>query len=327
MQPELAIILGLAIVYGYINGLHGSANIVATIISARALGPRSALILGAVGISLGPFLLGMAVARTIGTELMRPETTTPAVIVSALLGAILWSSFTLWIKIPSSISQSLIGGILGATWLQYGFSGDQIVGLNKTLAALFISPLLGFAVGFFFVRLIYRLSISATPRINRAFNRAQIMVALMMAISFGANDGQKIIAMMALGLLATGQTEAFFIPQWAIALSSATIGLGALMGGWRLIHTLGGKFYKIRPIHGFGAQVSSAFIIFVVGMMGGPVSGSQVVTSSILGAGSADRIQKVRWGVGGQILMGWILTLPLSALISGMIYQLIEKVF
>ncbi len=326
MQTELIIIIGLAMGYGYLNGLHGSANIVATIISARALSPRAALILATIGISLGPFLLGMAVARTIGTQLMHPASTTPAVIVAALSGAILWSSFTLWLKIPSSISQALIGGILGAVWLDYGFSGGQIAGLNKTLAALFLSPLLGLIVGFVAVRVVYRLSVMATPRINRSFNRAQILVALLMAIAFGANDGQKIIAMMALGLMATGQTQTFMIPDWIITLSAAMIGIGSLVGGWRLIHTLGGKFYKIRPIHGFGAQFSSALIIFGVGMLGGPLSGSQVVTSSILGAGSADGIQRVRWGVGQQILMGWLLTMPISALISALIYQIIMRV-
>jgi PiT family inorganic phosphate transporter len=327
MNTLLIVILLLACIYGYINGINGSANIVATIVSARAMKPRLALWLASFGIVAGPFLLGSAVSNTIGSELMRPETTTPNVVIAALASAILWSSFTLWLKLPSSISHSLIGGILGAVWFDYGINADQMGGLQKTLLALFISPLLGFMMGYIFVKITYRLSITASPKVNRIFNRAQVLASMLMAISYGSNEAQKITAMMALGLLATGVTDRFIIPQWTIALGAGVLGLGSLIGGWRLISTLGGKFYKIRPIHGFGAQLASTFILFGVGALGGPVSGSQVVTSSILGAGSADRIKKVRWGVGKQILMGWLFTLPVSALISAIIYQIIEKGF
>jgi PiT family inorganic phosphate transporter len=327
MNTLLILILLLACLYGYINGINGSANIVATIVSARAMKPRLALLSASFGIMLGPFLLGSAVSNTIGSELMRPETTTPTVVIAALLSAIIWSSFTLWLKLPSSISHSLIGGILGAVWLDYGINSAQMQGLQKTLLALFVSPLLGFMMGYIFVKITYRLSITATPKVNKTFNRAQVVASMLMAISYGSNEAQKITAMMALGLLATGVTSSFVIPQWTIALGAGALGLGSLIGGWRLISTLGGKFYKIRPIHGFGAQMASAFILFGVGSLGGPVSGSQVVTSSILGAGSADRIKKVRWGVGRQILMGWLFTLPVSATLSAIIYQIIEKGF
>ncbi|MCB9452278.1 MAG: inorganic phosphate transporter [Anaerolineaceae bacterium] len=326
MLASFAIILILSIAYGYLNGLHGSASVVATIISSRAMGPRSALLLAAIGIAIGPFAMGVAVASTIAVDFVSPQAVTPHVVVSALVGAILWSSFTLWARIPTSISQSLIGGIIGAGWAGFGPESIQVSGLYKVLAGLFLSPVLGLFVAYFMVRLIYFATQWADPHINRWFNRGQILVGLFMAISFGANDGQKIIAMMTLGLVATGILPHFAVPEWVVALSALAIGAGTLAGGWRLIKMLGGKFYRIRPIHGFGAQISSAGIIFVAGLLGGPVSGAQVVTSSILGAGSADRLQKVRWGVVQQILLGWLLTLPFSALITVIVYRLLEGV-
>ncbi len=310
----------LTIIYGYLNGLHGSAIIVATSISTRAIRPRLALLIASVTIGLGPAILGVAVANTIGTELLNPEAIRTNVIIAGLMGAIFWSSFTFWAKIPSSISQSLFGGLIGAAVAYGGTPAIQSQGLIKILTALFISPVLGLISAFVVVRVTYMVSTSATPKINRWFNRLQVLVTIIMGLSFGANDGQKIIAMFALGLLATQNTLSFEIPLWAIVLSSCTISLGALVGGWRLIHTLGGKFYKIRPVHGFGAQLSAGIISLSAAVVGAPISGTQVVTASILGAGSADRIQKVRWHIAQQILLGWILTIPLSALLAGFIY-------
>jgi PiT family inorganic phosphate transporter len=323
---SFAVILILAVAYGYLNGLHGSASVVATIISSRALAPRPALLLAAIGIGIGPFVLGVAVVNTIALDFVSPQAVTTRVVVAALLGAILWSSFTLWARIPTSISQSLIGGIMGAGWAGFGANSIQLGGLYKVLAGLFLSPVLGLFGAYLTVRLIYFLTQWADPHINRWFNRGQIPIALLMAIAFGANDGQKIIAMLALGLVATGLSPQFIVPEWVVAVSALAISIGTLTGGWRLIRTLGGKFYRIRPVHGFGAQVASTSIIFVAGMLGEPVSGAQVVTSSILGAGSADRIQKVRWGIVGQILIGWLLTLPFSALITVILYHLLERV-
>lgn len=312
----------LTIIYGYLNGLHGSAIIVATSVSTRAIRPRFALLIASVTIGLGPAILGVAVANTIGTELLNPEAIHTNVIIAGLMGAIFWSSFTFWAKIPSSISQSLFGGLIGAAVAYGGTTAIQLQGLIKILTALFISPVLGLVSAFIIVRLTYMVSMSATPKINCWFNRLQVLVTIIMGLSFGANDGQKIIAMFALGLLATQNTLSFEIPLWAIILSSCTISLGALVGGWRLIHTLGGKFYKIRPVHGFGAQLSAGIISLSSAVVGAPISGTQVVTASILGAGSADRIQKVRWHIAQQILLGWVLTIPLSALLAGFIYHL-----
>jgi inorganic phosphate transporter, PiT family len=315
----------LTLIYGYLNGLHGSAIIVATSISTRAIHPRLAILIAAITIGLGPALLGVAVANTIGKELLTSDAIQPNVITAGLIGAIVWSGFTFWAKIPSSISQSLFGGLIGAAIAYDGVATIQSQGLIKILAALFFSPIVGLIGAFLIVRLIYALSSNATPKVNRWFNRSQVIVTIIMGLSFGANDGQKIIAMFALGLLSTGATQSFEIPIWVIVLSSCTISLGALIGGWRLIKTLGGKFYKIRPIHGFGAQLSAGIIILGSAVVGAPISGTQVVTTSILGAGSADRVQKVRWHVVQQITIGWVLTIPLSALTAAIAYKVLLR--
>jgi PiT family inorganic phosphate transporter len=324
MTVGFAIILGLTIVYGYMNGVNSSASVVATIISSRAMNPAPALILAACGICVGPFLFGKAIANTIAVEFITPQATTVPVLISALIAAVLWSGVTIWFTIPSSVSQSLFGGLIGASWAGFGSHAIQTAGLSKILIALFVSPILGLFVALYVVRLIYFLSQWADPRINRWFNRGQVLTSALMALAFGANNGQIIIAVIALGLLAANINETFTVPGWVTIVSAATIGLGTLTGGMRIIKTVGGKFYKIRPIHGFGAQLSSFGIIFSAALLGGPVSSSQVVTSSILGAGSADRIQKVHWGVAQNILLGWMLTLPFSALFAVIAYQLVD---
>ena len=326
-QGSLAVILLLALIYGYLNGQHGSAAIVATMISSRAIGPRQALALAALGIAAGPFLLGVAVANTIARDLIAPEATTVPVVAAALTGAIVWSALTFWLHVPSSISQALIGGVVGAVTVASGWEAVQVPGLLRTMAALFLSPVLGLFAGFWVVRLSYALAAGATPHANVWFKRWQVVASILMAIAFGANDGQKIMGMVVLGLLATGVTDSFAVPTWVIAFSAASIGIGTLAGGWRLIHTLGGKFYKIRPIHGFGAQMASALVIFSAALLGGPVSGSQVVASAIVGAGSADRIQQVRWAIARNIVVGWLLTLPLSAVTAALTYVLTERFF
>ncbi len=324
MPAPIVIVFILAAVYGYLNGQYGSASIVSTMISSRSIGPRRALWLAAVGMSLGPFVLGTAVATTISSDFIRRDTIDETAIIAALAGAIVWCGLTLWLKLPVSISQSLIGGLIGAVWA--GFGRDAILsgGLVKILVGLFVSPVLGLAVGYTAVVLSYALSASATPHLNRWFQRGQVLASFFMALSFGSNDGQKLMGIIVLGLVSARYTHSYVVPLEVVAFCAAVVGLGTVMGGWRLIHTMGGKFYKIRPIHGFGAQVASTLVIWGAGVLGWPVSGSQVVTSAIVGAGSADRIRKVRWGIVQQILVGWVLTIPASALVGAAFYALLQ---
>ncbi len=320
----LIVVLLLIFLYGYLNGVLVSASIVSMTISSRALTSHRAFWLAALSMVIGPFLLGTAVANTIGAQLITSEAATLPVIGAGLIGAILWSGLALWLKFPVSISQALIGGLIGATWAGVGQQAILPQGLTKTLVALFLSPVLGLLVGYLVVKLTYRVCGNATPRLNLWLKRGQVPLSILMAISVSANDSQKCMGVLVLTLIASGFLETFTVPLWVVAFSAAATGLGALVGSWRLIHTMGGKFYKIRPIHGFGADLASNIVLFGSALLGAPVSGSQIVTTAIVGAGSADRIQKVRWGVLKNILTTWMLTIPLSGLISALSYVVIR---
>ncbi len=320
----LLVIFLLVFGYGYLDGVLVSASIVSTAISSGALDSRKAFWLAAVSMFIGPFLLGTAVANTIGAQLIAPEATTLPVISAGLIGAILWGVVALWLRLPVSISQALIGGLIGAAWAGFGQQAILGQGLTKTLLGLFVSPVLGLIVGYLVVKFSYLASTNATPHLNIWLKRAQVPLSVLKAISFSANDSQKIMGVLVLALIASGEMKIFAVPMWVVTFSAVAIGFGTLIGSWRLIHTMGGRFYKIRPIHGFGADVASDIILFGAAVLGGPVSGSQIVTTAIVGAGSADRIQKVRWGVLKDIFVAWLLTIPLSALVSAFSYVMIK---
>jgi PiT family inorganic phosphate transporter len=321
----VAIIL-IALVFDFLNGFHDSSNIVATMISSRAMSPRSALMITAVAVFLGPFLFGVAVATTIGLEVVDPAAITSAVIIAALTSAILWNLFTWYFGLPSSTSHALIGGLVGAVVVAAGFGTINPAGLQKVLIALFLSPLLGLVFGFLVLKLIYFLARGASPRINTVFKRSQLGTSMALALSYGTNDSQKTMGIIAMAMVTTGYVAEFQVPWWVILLSASAIALGTAFGGWRLIETLGGKFYKIRPVHAFGSQATSAGIILGAALMGGPVSTTQVVSSSIMGAGSADRVSKVRWTVARDIAVAWLLTIPVSALMAAGLYLAVNTI-
>ncbi len=321
MSLVLVILVILALIYDLLNGIHDSSNIVATIISSRAMAPRSALLLTATAEFLGPFLFGVAVAKTIGEEVVTLEAINLAVVYAALLAAIVWNLVTWFLGIPSSSSHALIGGIVGATGIYAGLATIQPAGLSKVLIALFASPLIGLAVGYLLTRLIFLLASNATPRVNLLFKRFQVLTGLTLALSHGANDAQKTMGIITLALVTGGFLQTFAVPVWVIAISAGAIALGTALGGWRLIRTLGAKFYKIRPVHGFAAQVSSATVILGAALLGGPVSTTQVVSSTIIGVGSAERLSKVRWNVASQIVAAWFLTIPASAALAALFFR------
>ncbi len=249
------------------------------------------------------------------------------VLISALSVSIFWNLFTWYFGIPSSSSHALIGGIIGAVMAEAGFASIQFGGLLKVIIALFVSPVLGLVTGFLFTRLVFFLTKNATMEINRFFKNSQIVTGVGLALSHGANDAQKTMGIIALGLVVSGTLTEFSVPFWVIVVSSLAISIGTAVGGWRLIRTLGGRFYKIKPVHGFATQVSSAAIILGAALVGGPVSTTQVVSSAILGVGSAQRINMVRWGVAGNILATWFLTIPLNIGLSWLLYRLLTSIF
>jgi len=320
----LILIIAIALVFDFLNGFHDSSNIVATMISSRAVSPRFALGMTAVAEFAGPFLFGVAVATTIGSEVVDPAAISSAVIIAALSSAIVWNLVTWYFGWPSSTSHALIGGLIGAVAVAAGFETIRLEGLEKVLIALFISPILGLVLGYLVLKLIYFLARGASPRVNTIFKRGQLGTSLALALSHGTNDAQKTMGIIAMAMVTTGYVDEFQVPWWVITLSASAIALGTASGGWRLIETLGGKFFKIRPVHAFGSQLTSASVILGAALLGGPVSTTQVVSSAIMGAGSADRVSKVRWTVARDIAIAWVLTIPVSGLLAAGLYLLVD---
>ena len=219
-----------------------------------------------------------------------------------------------------------IGGIIGAVTVGAGWREIEIQGLEKILIPLFTSPVIGFVVGFILLKVILALSWDATPRINEFFKRSQILTGVALAFSHGTNDSQKTMGIITLALVTTGYLKVFAVPVWVILLCASMIALGTAIGGWRLIRTLGGKIFKIRPVDGFTAQLASAAVIISASLVGGPVSTTQVVSSAIMGTGTAERANKVRWGVAQEIAVAWLLTIPASALIAAAVYAVLSRI-
>ncbi len=326
MTPLVLLIIA-ALIFDFLNGLHDSSNIVATVISSRAMAPRAILLLAAVAHFVAPFLFGVAVATTVGKDIIDPSAISPNVVMGAVTAAIIWNIITWRLGIPSSSSHALVGGLLGSSVVAYGFAIVHINALVKVLAALFIAPLLGLTAGYLITRILLNLLVKTSPRISVVFKRLQIITALSLSLSHGTNDAQKTMGMITMGLVATGFQESFIIPTWVIAVSAGAIAMGTLFGGWRLIHTLGGRIYTIRPIHAFSSQAASAAVILGAALLGGPVSTTQVVGSAIMGSGAAERISKVRWQVGQEMLTTWISTIPATAGIGAILFLLFQLIY
>lgn len=327
MAPCLIAVIVCALGFDLLNGIHDSSNIVATMISSRAFSPRVALGVTAMSEFAGPFIFGVAVAETIGNEIVIPNAINLQVILAALVAAIIWNLLTWYLGFPSSSSHALIGGFIGAVIIEAGLSSIQIKGIEKVLLALFTSPIIGFLVGLLVTKTVLALCVNASPRINLFFKRSQILTAIALALSHGANDAQKTMGIISLALVTGGILTQFEVPGWVMLLCASMIAIGTSIGGWRLIRTLGGKFFRIRPVDGFNSQLASSVVILGNSLIGGPVSTTQVVSSTILGVGAADRMNKVRWGVVKDILIAWLLTIPITAALAALLYRLILLIF
>jgi inorganic phosphate transporter, PiT family len=324
MPISIIAVIVLALAFDFLNGIHDSSNIVATMISSRAFSPRLALGITAVAEFSGPFIFGVAVAETIGNGIVNSGDISIQVVQASLVSAILWNLLTWYLGIPSSSSHALIGGLIGAVVAGAGVQAVLWRGLEKTLIALFTSPILGFLVGYFLLQIVLMLSWNATPRINELFKRSQIFTAIALALSHGANDAQKTMGIITLALVTGGVLDKFVVPVWVILMSATMIAIGTATGGWSLIRTLGSKFFKVKPVDGFTSQLASAVVILGASLVGGPVSTTQVVSSAIMGVGTAERANKVRWGVAQEIATAWLLTIPATALLGAGLYWLLE---
>jgi len=320
----IIILIALALIFDFLNGFHDSANVVATMISSRAMTPTAALIIASMANFIGPFVFGVAVAKTIGQDVASPSSITIAVVLAALLSASIWNLITWFFGIPSSSSHALIGGIIGAVLVGSGAQALEYKGLILIGLALFLSPVLGYFLGQITMRISLWAVRNATPKANLFFKYAQIPTAFTLALSHGTNDAQKTMGIITMGLVVLGYQQAFIVPWWVILSSATAIAIGTALGGWRIIHTLGGKFYRIRPIHSFTSQLSSMVVILSASLFGGPVSTTHVVSSSIIGVGAAQRRSQVRWGVMSDILIAWFLTVPVTAGIAALLYYLVD---
>ncbi|HEY7133213.1 MAG TPA: inorganic phosphate transporter [Candidatus Limnocylindrales bacterium] len=326
----LLAVLALSVLFDYINGFHDTANAIATSVSTRALRPEHAILMSATANFVGA-LTGTAVAVTISSGLATTPDGPPGqvIVAAALVGAIIWNLITWRLGIPSSSSHALIGGLLGAVAISEGVSAINGQGVvDKVLIPLVLSPVLGITIGFLFMVVILNLFRRANPRhMNDRFRRLQVGSAAFMAFSHGSNDAQKTMGIMTLALITAGVLPPGSpIPLWVIVLAASAISLGTAAGGWRIIKTMGQRVVKLDPVHGFAAETTAASIILTASHFGMPVSTTHVISSAIMGVGSSDRLSAVRWGVAGDIVIAWILTLPAAALAAALAWLVLSPI-
>jgi len=325
----LIVVIVLAVAFDYINGFHDTANAIATSVSTRALRPSHAILMSATANFVGA-LTGTAVAKTIASGI---ATTPPGhegqvVIAAALVGAIFWNLLTWRLGIPSSSSHALIGGLIGAAIASSGLASLNGPGIfEKVLVPLVASPILGVAIGFGLMVLLLNLFQRAHPRkLNDRFRRLQVVSAAYMAFSHGSNDAQKTMGIITLALVAGGVLAEPTVPLPVILVAATAISLGTAGGGWRIIKTMGQRVVKLDPVHGFAAETTAATIILGASHFGMPVSTTHVISTAIMGVGSSDRLSAVRWGVAGNIVTAWILTLPASGAVAWLAWEVLSRV-
>jgi inorganic phosphate transporter, PiT family len=318
-------LIAVALLFDYINGFHDAANSIATVVSTRVLSPGKAVIWAAFFNFVAAFTFGTAVARTVGAGMVDLEVVSFAVIFGGLTGAIIWDLITWYFGLPTSSSHALIGGYAGAAVAKAGFAAIIPGGWTKTLIFIVLSPLIGLVFGLGLMTAIFWLFRWMPPsRVDRWFRRLQLVSAAFFSLNHGANDAQKTMGIIAGVLFAAGYIQTFYIPYWVILTAHAAIGLGTLAGGWRIIHTMGSKITKLQPVSGFAAETGAAFALLIATQTGVPVSTTHAITGAIVGVGSTRRLSAVRWGVAGQIVWAWVLTIPAAFLIASASYSLLR---
>jgi PiT family inorganic phosphate transporter len=334
---ELALVVIVVVValgFDFTNGFHDTANAVATSVSTRALSPRVAVIMAA-ALNLAGAFVTTAVAKTIGQDIVDTQLITNQALLAGLIGAIAWNLLTWWFGLPSSSSHALIGGLVGAALAQSGSSGVLWHGLtHKVVIPALASPTIGFAAAFVLLLVIYWAFQRLTPgTANRGFRHGQWISGAWVSFTHGANDAQKTMGVIALALFLydhpgeNAATAEFTIPTWVIVSAGLAIGAGTYAGGWRIMRTLGQRVYGMQPETGFAAQVAGGSTLYLATHLGYPVSTTHVVSGSVLGAGATQRLSAVRWGIAGNIVAAWILTIPAAALVAAILYWPVQAVF
>jgi inorganic phosphate transporter, PiT family len=314
----------IALLFDYINGFHDAANSIATVVSTRVLSPGKAVIWAAFFNFVAAFTFGTAVARTVGSGMIDIDIVTFAVIFGGLTGAIVWDLITWYFGLPTSSSHALIGGYAGAAVAKAGFGAILLSGWTKTILFIFLSPLIGLVLGYgLMLAILWAFRWTPPSRVDRTFRRLQLVSAAFFSLNHGANDAQKTMGIITGVLFAAGYIQKFDVPFWVVLSAHAAIGLGTLAGGWRIIHTMGSKITKLQPVGGFAAETGAAISVLIATLTGVPVSTTHAITGSIVGVGATRRLSAVRWGVAGQIVWAWILTIPMAFLIGAAAYRLV----
>jgi PiT family inorganic phosphate transporter len=321
----LVLVVVVALVFDYINGFHDAANSIATVVSTRVLSPGQAVIWAAFFNFVAAFVFGPAVAKTIGSGMIDIAVVTQSVILAGLIGAIVWDLITWYYGLPTSSSHALIGAYAGAAIAKAGTAAIIPAGWTKTLSFIVLAPLIGFALGFvFMVAILWIMKGFAPSRVDRYFRKLQLVSAAAYSLGHGSNDAQKTMGIIAGALFAAGYIKEFHIPFWVEMAAYTAISLGTLSGGWRIIHTMGSKITRLQPVGGFAAETAGAISLFTATAMGVPVSTTHTITGAIIGVGSTRRLSAVRWGVAGQIVWAWVLTIPISAVIAAGTFYLLS---
>jgi len=322
--PHLIGLIGLALLFDFLNGLHDAANAIATVVATRVLRPRTAVIGAAFFNFIAFAVFGVHVATTVGTGIIEPGIVDGAVIFGALMGAIVWNVATWLLGLPSSSSHALIGGLVGAGIAKAGVVSVVWSGLGLTAAGIVFSPLLGLALAQFLVLIVSWIHHRATPyAVDSRFRVLQLVSAALYALGHGGNDAQKTMGIIAVLLFSQGYlgTE-FYVPLWVVITCYATMALGTLMGGWRIVHTVGARITHLKPVQGFCAETGGAITLFLATGLGVPVSTTHTITGAIVGVGAARRAAAVRWRVANDIVIAWIVTIPAAAIVGALFYAL-----
>lgn len=322
--PLLAALVAVALFFDFLNGLHDAANSIATIVSTRVLRPQYAVFWAAFFNFIAFLFFGLHVAETLGTGIIDPAIVTPQVIFAALVGAIVWNIVTWVFGIPSSSSHALVGGLVGAGLMKTGFSSIVWSGLLKTAGAIVMSPAIGFFLALLLILIVSWIFVRQTPfAVDRTFRVFQFVSASLYSLGHGGNDAQKTMGIIAVLLYSQGYlTGGFHVPLWVVLSCQGAMALGTLCGGWRIVHTMGSKITRLNPMQGFCAETGGALTLFGATWLGIPVSTTHTITGAIIGVGASRRLSAVRWGLAGNIVIAWVVTLPAAATISALCYWL-----
>lgn len=324
--PLLVGLIGIALLFDFLNGLHDAANSIATIVSTRVLRPQYAVFWAAFFNFIAFLFFGLHVATTLGKGIIDPSIVTPHVVFAALMGAITWNVITWLAGIPSSSSHALVGGLVGAGLAKTGFSSIVWAGLLKTAGAIFLSPAFGFFLALMLVLAVSWTFVKRTPfAVDNTFRHLQFVSASFYSLGHGGNDAQKTMGIIAVLLYSQGYLGGeFYVPFWVVIACQSAMALGTLMGGWRIVHTMGSKITRLNPMQGFCAETGGAITLFIATHFGIPVSTTHTITGAIVGVGAARRVSAVRWGIAGNIVIAWIITMPAGAAIAACSYWLVN---